>query len=78
MTESFWKTAAASLPPSVQWRYAKLFEAADEFEQLLDFVLAARGRAYSALARACRRVADALRKSARRLDLKARRLTPTR
>jgi len=78
MSESFWKTAAASLPPSVQWRYAKLFEAADEFEQLIEFLLAGRGRIYSAAARACRGVADALRKSARRLDVKARRLTPTR
>ncbi len=78
MDESFWKTAAASLPPRVQWRYARLFEAAEEFEKLLDLLLAARGRVYSAAARACRRVADALRKSARRLDVKARRLTPTR
>jgi hypothetical protein len=78
LTDSFWKTAAASLPPTVRWRYAKLFEAADEFEQLLDFVLSKRGRAYSALASACRGVADGLRKSARRLDVKARRLTPTR
>ena len=78
MPDSFWKTAAASLPPRVQWRYGSLFEAADEFEQLLEFVLAGRGRFYSALARACRSVADALRKSARRLDVKARRLTPTR
>jgi hypothetical protein len=78
MNESFWKTAAASLPPQVQWRYAKLFEAAEEFEQMLDFVLTSRGRAHHALARACRGLADALRRSARRLDAAAWRLLTTR
>lgn len=78
MAESFWKTAAASLPPQVQRRYANLFEAADAFEQLLDDLLAARGRIYSAVASVCRSAADALRRSARRLDVKAQRLTPTR
>ena len=78
MTDSFWKNAAASLPPSVQKRYANLFVAADEVEQLIDWLLASRARAYSALAQACRGIADALRRSARKLDVKARRLTPTR
>ena len=78
MAESFWKAAAASLPPQVQWRYARLFEAAEEFEQLLDFVLTARGRAHRALARAFRGLADALRNAARTLDAAAWRLTLTR
>lgn len=77
MAESFWKTAAASLPPQVQQRYARLFEAADEYEPLLDFVMTARGRAHRALAHACRGLADALRNAAGKLDIAARRLTPT-
>jgi len=75
MSDSFWKTAAASLPPQVQWRYARLFEAAEQFEQLLDFVLTARGRAHRTLAHACRGLADALRNAARALDAAAWHLT---
>jgi hypothetical protein len=75
MADSFWRTAAASLPPHVQRRYAHLFEAAEEFEPLLDFILTARGRAHCALARACRGLADALRDAARALDAAAWRLT---
>ena len=78
MAESFWRTAAASLPPQVQQRYARLFEAAEEYEQLLDFVVTARSRAHRALARACRGLADALRNAARKLDVAAGRLTLTR
>lgn len=78
MTESFWKTAAASLPPQIQWRYAGLFEAAERYERLFDFVAASGGRARRALAQACRGIADALRNAARALDLAARRLTATR
>lgn len=78
MDESFWKTAAASLPPHVQWRYARLFEAAEQFERLLDLAVTASGHACRLLARTCRRMADALRKMARKLDVKARRLTATR
>jgi len=78
MAKSFWKTALASLPPQVQWRYARLFEAAEQFEELLDFVLTARGRAHRALARAFRGLADALRNAARTLDAAAWRLTLTR
>jgi len=77
MAESFWKAAAASLPSHVQWRYARLFEAAEQFEQLLDFVLTARGRAHRALAHACSGLADALRNAARALDAAAWRLTLT-
>jgi len=78
MAESFWKAAAASLPPHVQRRYAHLFEAAERFEPMLDFVLTARGRAHRALARACRGLADALRNAARALDAAAWRLMLTR
>jgi hypothetical protein len=78
MAKSFWKTALASLPPHVQWRYARMFEAAEQFEELLDFVLTARGRADRALARAFRGLADALRNAARTLDAAAWRLTLTR
>ncbi|HSD99456.1 MAG TPA: hypothetical protein VLB72_01835 [Burkholderiales bacterium] len=78
MTDSFWKTAAASLPPQVQSRYRRLFETAEEFERMVDYVLTARGSAYRALARACRGLADALSNAARTLDVAARRLTPTR
>lgn len=78
MTRSFWRTAAASLPPQIQWRYAGLFEAAERYELLFDIVATSGGRVRRALAQTFRGTADALRKSARRLDVKARRLTPTR
>jgi succinate dehydrogenase flavin-adding protein (antitoxin of CptAB toxin-antitoxin module) len=77
VSESFWKTAAASLPPTVQQRYARLFEAADKFEQLLDLVVTSGGRARRALAQTFRGIAKTLRKTARKLDVVARRLTPT-
>lgn len=75
---SFWRKAAASLPPHVQQRYASLFEAAEEYEPVIDFIVTARGRAHRALAQGCRGLADALRNAARALDVAARRLTPTR
>ena len=78
MAETFWRTALASLPPHVQERYASLFEAAEEYEPVIEFVVTARGRAYRALARACRGMADALRNAALALDVAARRLTLTR
>ena len=78
MSESFWKTAAASLPPHVQWRYASLFEAAEQFEQLLDFTVRAGGHACRLLARTFRGLANLLRDAAWRLDGAARRLTATR
>lgn len=78
VAESFWKTAAASLPPRVQERYARLFEAAEEYEPVIEFVVTARGRGYRALARTCRGLADALRNAARALDAAAWRLTLTR
>ena len=38
--ESFWKKAAASLPPHVQRRYAHLFDAAERYEPVIDFFVA--------------------------------------
>jgi hypothetical protein len=55
MTDSFWKNAARSLPPEVRWRYAKLFEAAERYERLLDLALDAGGHALRALRGATRR-----------------------
>ena len=78
MDESFWKTAAASLPPQIRWRYARLFEVAEEFERQLDFAVTVSSHACRLLARTCRGMADALRKAARKLDIAARRLTATR
>ena len=78
MTQSFWRTAAASLPPQVQWRYAGLFEAAERYELLFEIVATSGGRARRALAQTCRGIADALRNTARALDVAARRLAPTR
>lgn len=78
MPESFWRSAAASLPPHVQQRYASLFEAAEMYEPVIEFVVTARSGAHSALARCFRGIADTLRNVARGLDLAARRLTPTR
>ena len=37
--ESFWKKAAASLPPRVQRRYGHLFEAAEQYEPAVDFIV---------------------------------------
>ena len=71
MSQSFWKTAAASLPPHVQERYASLFQAAEEYEPVIDFIVTARGRAHRALARSCHNLADALRNAARALDAAA-------
>lgn len=78
MAESFWKAAAASLPPQIQWRYAGLFEAAERYELLFDLIVNSGGRARRALARAFRGLADALRNAARALDAAAWRLTLTR
>lgn len=78
LTQSFWRTAAASLPPQVQWRYAGLFEAAERYELLFEIVATSGGRARRALAQTCRGIADALRNTARALDVAARRLAPTR
>ncbi len=74
MTTSFWKDALASLPPSVQHRYAADFEAAERFEWLLDLGVEACGFARHALAKICRAAAHAMRGTARILDGAAYRL----
>lgn len=78
MTTSFWKTAAAALPPAVQRRYAGEFEAAERLEQVLDMILAAGGSTRIALAKSCQGVALALRATARFLEAAARRLSLSR
>jgi len=77
MCSSFWKNAAASLPPQVQRRYAMHFEAAERFEPVLDLVIEAAGYARRALGWGCENVAAGLRRSARILDAVARRLALT-
>ena len=36
---SFWKRAAASLPPHVQRKYAHLFDAAERYEPFLEIIV---------------------------------------
>ncbi len=36
---SFWKKAAASLPPHVRRRYGHLFEAAERYEPVVEFIV---------------------------------------
>ena len=38
-TESFWKKSAASLPPHVRRRYGRLFEAAEQYEPVIEFIV---------------------------------------
>lgn len=74
MHSSFWKNAAASLPPQVRRRYAAQFEAAERFEPVLDLIIDAGGYARRALGWGCESVAAGLRKTARILDAVARHL----
>lgn len=76
MTTSFWKKAAASLPPEIRDRYAAHFEAAERYEHLLDFGIEAWPVARRALAKGCHGAAHALRMAARSLDSAARHLKP--
>ena len=76
MTKSFWKDALASLPLSVQRRYAASFEAAERFEALLDLGIEAWGSAKHALAKFCQAAARAMRGTARILEGAAHRLLP--
>ncbi|HYS50397.1 MAG TPA: hypothetical protein VEM33_00790 [Burkholderiales bacterium] len=78
MTTSFWKDALASLPPSVQVRYAASFEAAEHFDALLDLGSEAWGSAKQGLAKICQASARAMRRTARILEGAAHRLLPTR
>ena len=78
MSTSFWKQAAASLPPEVRRRYAADFEAAERFEYLVDIGIEAWGFARRALAKTCQVAAYALLTAARILHTAARRLTVAR
>jgi hypothetical protein len=76
MTKSFWKDALASLPPSVQRRYAASFEAAERFEARIDMGVEAWGSFKQALAKICQAAARAMRGTARALESAAHRLLP--
>ncbi len=76
MRKSFWKDALASLPPSVQVRYAASFAAAERFDALLDLGVEAWGFAKRALAKICQASARAMRGTARLLEGAAHRLLP--
>jgi hypothetical protein len=73
---SFWKDALASLPPSVQRRYAASFEAAERYEALLDVCMEAWASVKHSLARICQAAARAMRGTARILEGAAHRLLP--
>ena len=51
MPDTFWRNAAASLPPHVRRRYAHLFEAAERYEPVIDFLVDSAHRARRALGR---------------------------
>ena len=68
MTTLFWRNALASLPPSVQRRYATAFEAAERFEAVLDLAIEVWRFAKDALAKTGRVAARAMRGTARTLD----------
>jgi len=68
MTTLFWRNALASLPPSVQRRYATAFESAERFEAVLDLAIEVWRFAKDALARTGRAAGRAMRGTARTLD----------
>jgi hypothetical protein len=74
MTRSFWKDAAASLPPAIRDRYAADFRAAERYEHLFDFGVDAWRMARRGLAKLCQVAASALRAAARFFDSAARRV----
>lgn len=51
VTESFWRNAAASLPPHVRRQYRHLFEAAEQWEPIIELLVDACSSAWRALAR---------------------------
>jgi hypothetical protein len=51
VTVSFWEKAAASLPPHVRRRYGHLFEAAGQYEPVVEFIVDGCARASRAIAR---------------------------
>jgi hypothetical protein len=73
MSQSFWKNAADSLPPQVARRYAAKFEKAEEYEQLLDWIMGAWRSAGPKLMTSCKAAARRLRKAGRNLRTAARR-----
>ena len=75
MTGSFWKQAAAKLPPEVKRRHAAAFDAADRYEPLVDWIVEAGGHARRGLAACCGAAAGALHTVARSLEGAARRLS---
>jgi hypothetical protein len=68
MSTLFWRNALASLPPSVQRRYASTFEAAERFEAMLDLGIEVWCFAKDAFAKTCEAAAHAMRGTARTLD----------
>ena len=64
MTRSFWKDAAASLPPAIRDRYAAEFRAAERYEHLFELGIDAWHIARRGLAKCCRVAAYALRAAA--------------
>jgi hypothetical protein len=76
MTTLFWRNALASLPPSVQRRYATAFEAAERFEAVLDLGIEVWRFAKGAFAKTSRVAAQAMRGTARTLDPAAHRTLP--
>jgi hypothetical protein len=75
MTTSFWRDAAASLPPAIRNRYAADLAAAERFEHLLEFGIETWRFARRVLAKCCQVAAYALRAAARLFDSAARHLT---
>ena len=69
MTESFWKDAAASLPPSVQRRYATELEAMGRYDVLMDVAVDAWRYARRALGKSCQAAARIFDNAARHLLL---------
>jgi hypothetical protein len=51
VTESFWRRAAAALPPHVRRKYIRVFEAAEQYEPVVEFMVDGCGKAWSALGR---------------------------
>ena len=76
MQKSFWKDALAHLPPSVQVRYAASFEAAENFEELLDLGVETWGSAKRVLAKICQGAARGMRGTAHLLEGAAHWLLP--
>ena len=68
MTTLFWRNALASLPPSVQRRYATAFEAAERFEAMLDLGIEVSRFAKDVTAKTYEIAAHAMRGTARTLD----------